>query len=422
MTFKEWNDNKEFINLSIKNLTKTIKPKIKNIKNISLNKKNSLNKDYNKKLINISNKQHISIYLKGLNSINKHLNNIISNWKGNKLNLFKLINNLNNKTTKNIDLLSSNNLNTKNKLNKTIFPLTYLNSNNLNTNTKLSDYNYLIKLNKKNTAYSSINSKINSTNLNSNTIINIQNYIKNMTHFNAKSAYSFSRNYNYKFNTSITTNNKLTNNIYLFIDSAFYSMSFLISKPIFSITPEKVIIQLFYYNLSFFKQIKKMKWKNKLINIRDTNSILNKHINNLKLKIISQKLAHYFKKPVEFELIKSNNPYFNANILVQLLGLIINKTKLRKIKNNIFKGAKTIKANSFLNSTYSNIPSYLAGIKIRVAGRLLTQRVVPRKTVKLINKGALARSKVIFLDSSRFTNKNKRGAFSITVFTGYVKI
>jgi len=46
---------------------------------------------------------------------------------------------------------------------------------------------------------------------------------------------------------------------------------------------------------------------------------------------------------------------------------------------------------------------------------------VPRKTVKFINKGALARSKVIFLDNSRFTNKNKRGAFSITVFSGYTK-
>ena len=170
-----------------------------------------------------------------------------------------------------------------------------------------------------------------------------------------------------------------------------------------------------------FKLIKNNKWRNKIINFRDNNSIFNSKFNILKLKIISQILARYFKKSVEFELIKLNNPYYNSNILVKLLGLIINKTKLRKIKNNIFRGAKTINSNTYLNNINSNIPSYLAGIKIKVAGRLLTQRVIPRKTVKIINKGALARGKVIYLDSSRFTNKNKRGAFSITVFTGHVK-
>jgi len=66
----------------------------------------------------------------------------------------------------------------------------------------------------------------------------------------------------------------------------------------------------------------------------------------------------------------------------------------------------------------THIPSYLSGIKIYIGGRLLTNRVVPRKTVKIIRRGAFARSKVNFLDIARYTNKNRRGSFSITVSTG----
>ena len=69
--------------------------------------------------------------------------------------------------------------------------------------------------------------------------------------------------------------------------------------------------------------------------------------------------------------------------------------------------------------TFNNSnPAFLSGINIKVAGRLLTQRVVPRKTVKTIIRGASARSKVNFLDVGRYTNKNRRGAFSITVKSG----
>jgi hypothetical protein len=380
----------------------------------------------------------MSIYLKGLNVINKHLKNIISIWKGKKTDLFKLIDKSKIKTIKNPnknqlkkDITSFSSITKTNNLNTTIFNLIKTdkyftvkfnkqkNSISHIFKTNFSDYNFLIKLNKKNYNNTNINSSNNSLNIKS--INNIRNYVNKITKFSSKSAYSLSKNYNYNFNNSLIINNKLNKNLYTFLESSFYSMSSLISKPIFIITPEKIIIQIFYYKLLFFKLIKNNKWRNKIINFRDNNSIFNSKFNILKLKIISQILARYFKKSVEFELIKLNNPYYNSNILVKLLGLIINKTKLRKIKNNIFRGAKTINSNTYLNNINSNIPSYLAGIKIKVAGRLLTQRVIPRKTVKIINKGALARGKVIYLDSSRFTNKNKRGAFSITVFTGHVK-
>ena len=64
------------------------------------------------------------------------------------------------------------------------------------------------------------------------------------------------------------------------------------------------------------------------------------------------------------------------------------------------------------------IPSFVTGMNIRVAGRLMTTRIAPRKTVKRKKVGISARGKVNYLDFARFTNKNKRGAFSITVESG----
>jgi len=65
------------------------------------------------------------------------------------------------------------------------------------------------------------------------------------------------------------------------------------------------------------------------------------------------------------------------------------------------------------------LPAFLSGMKIRIAGRLLTQRVVPRKTVKTTVRGALATGKVNYSEMARITKKNKRGAFSITVTSGH---
>jgi len=83
----------------------------------------------------------------------------------------------------------------------------------------------------------------------------------------------------------------------------------------------------------------------------------------------------------------------------------------------LFSIAKIKKTNKFINNILLYLLTYLV-LKIRVAGRLLTQRVIPRLTVKTIQRGTLARGKAQFVDSARFTNKNKRGSFSITVNYG----
>jgi hypothetical protein len=250
-------------------------------------------------------------------------------------------------------------------------------------------------------------------------------YIKSLTIFNSKNAYYFSNNYNYKF---FANNNIIPKNIYTFLEYSFLSLSYLISKPIFEFSSNKVIIYLFYYHIKPRKKI--IRYRNryngllikKIIYLKNNVSILRNKINKIKLQIISKILRQFFKKAIELEIVRLYYPFYNTNIFVNLLGKMVNKIKLRRILRRFFKKAnkKIFNPTKIIGKKISKLPSFLAGVKIRVAGRLLTQRIIPRKTVKTISKGSLARGKVIFLEKSRFTNKNKRGAFSITVTTGHI--
>jgi hypothetical protein len=231
--------------------------------------------------------------------------------------------------------------------------------------------------------------------------INLNKYIKSISKYNSETVKY--QNIVYQFNNKGIQNSSvgINKNVFTLLESTFLSMSSLISKPIIVITPNKVVIQLFYYlNKNVFKN-------NLLIN------------NNDKLQSLCLNLSKIYKKPVELELDRLHYPYYDSTILSNMIGLISNIVKLRFIIKNLFKIAKIKKSNNIINK-YSIIPSYLSGFKIRVAGRLLTQRVVPRLTVKTIQRGTLARGKAQFVDSARFTNKNKRGSFSITVTMGHI--
>lgn len=190
-------------------------------------------------------------------------------------------------------------------------------------------------------------------------------------------------NHNYHFNKHTTI--KYTH-MYEFLHRSFLSMSSLISTPVFVVTPDKININLFFLILK--------KTKSRFI-------LENQH----KLNIICTILTQFFRKPIELDLVRLYYPYYNSTILVNLFGIYINKMKLRKIVKHFIRKA--------INTS---LPSKLTGINIKIAGRLLTQRVIPRKTIKIIHKGALSRA---FIETARFTNKNKRGAFSITISMGH---
>jgi hypothetical protein len=88
--------------------------------------------------------------------------------------------------------------------------------------------------------------------------------------------------------------------------------------------------------------------------------------------------------------------------------------------NNLIESSKfnAIDTNNFINT--DSFPSYLSGIKIRLAGRTFKQKIIPRMTVKQIQNGVLSDVKVKFTEKARFTGKTKRGSYSFTVTLGHI--
>ena len=276
----------------------------------------------------------------------------------------------------------------------------------------------------------------------------INQYLKAISIFNTNQKGVILSYYNimgFNFNSN---SNKLIKNIYTLLARSFKSMYCLISKPVFVMTPDKIIIQLFYFlfipNILKFKKIfkygKKMSRRNwfkrkfrmrkqyrnyrkiKLsvrIKLRKLSKVVITKVFADKFKLLCYILSHFFKKPVHLDLIRLHYPYNDSNILVNLLGIMVKKIKLRIIFRKLFEKAIIKNINKATDNTNFNIiPAFLSGINIRVAGRLLTQRVIPRKTVKTIRRGAAANGKINFSDKARITKKNKRGSFSITVSSG----
>nr|QWL17546.1 ribosomal protein S3 [Chroogomphus rutilus] len=240
------------------------------------------------------------------------------------------------------------------------------------------------------------------------------NYLSLITKFNPEVA----KVKNTLFNFNLT-NNKLLRNVYTILEYSFKSMSSLISKPYLYINQDKIIIHLFFYKKVLPKfNLYKNEWNIKEIKANQKLPFLT--LNKTKLENLCALLSKIFNKSVELELTQLHHPYHEPNILVNALGSIVNKIKLRKILNKLFKAVVIKNPTRMINrKRFSSVPCLLSGLSIKVAGRVMTQRVVPRKTVKFIQKGSLSRTKSIFVENARFTNKNKRGSFSLTVTSGY---
>jgi hypothetical protein len=215
--------------------------------------------------------------------------------------------------------------------------------------------------------------------------------------------------------------------------------------------------------------IKAEKLANKYINqINSFNNLLNTYyLNSLGLL-----LSNLLQTHVEIELVRLTYPYHESKILSELVGingktisysrikyLLLNKSKIltpvsyifnKKVQKNISSITpysiihKSIDEDLFKKNIFSfrfdknknltkpylndftnlstDLITYLTGIKLRISGRLTKQRVVPKRTVKTAYKGGISENKNNIVESSTFTHKNKKGAFSIRIWLSHGKI
>ena len=253
-----------------------------------------------------------------------------------------------------------------------------------------------------------LNKELSNKNLNESRLIfkNEQQYMRLISPFNFKLA-SIS-NHIYTFtNKSYKQINKILHNLYIICKSAFLNMSSIISKPIISINSNLIKITLFYY----WKPLSKKYFKS---NLHSKFLILHYY----KLENLVKLLSKLFNKSVELELIRIYSPQNESNILANLIGILSNFIKFRNIHMKLFKVSKTkIFKNRFSNN---KIPSFLSGIFLKLAGKVLTQKIQRRVKSKRIQKGSLARVNTDLINTNTFVNKNKRGVFSITIKTGHI--
>lgn len=193
--------------------------------------------------------------------------------------------------------------------------------------------------------------------------------------------------------SKIISNNNLSNNI---IES-YFKIIFkhcLISKINYNIFENKVEIKFFYYYIEN--------------NNKSNNPIFNKKvIQNL---IIILELL--YNKKVYIIINRVHYPYINAQIISEYLGIKSETNTFINFKRSIIK-------NTVLQ--INNLPAFIVGIKIQVHGRLITERLIPRKTEKYKIIGTFTINNIktihknIIICKGQINIKNELGAFTITV-------
>lgn len=277
-------------------------------------------------------------------------------------------------------------------------------------------------------------------------------------------------NNSYNFNSSILTgiskslltgspivekkNWYLSEDLIKLISAFFKSIYCIISKPKFINTPDKIIIEILYfitipdykifkwYNFLYVGKVPSylsaagkgnnktginLKRRNKSIKlILRKNNFIKKTLFNLnntnitklyfnKFIILFKLLSSYFKKPIEFNLIRLHKSNYDSNILAQLFYLILKKKNIRSAIHNLYTKNKFAPNQMEDGKAGYSIPAYMSGLYIHIGGRLMREPIIPRKTTKKFEKGAIATGKVNFVDTARITKKNKKGAYTIKI-------
>ena len=230
----------------------------------------------------------------------------------------------------------------------------------------------------------------------------IQKYLKSFTTLDIELAQN--QSILYEFNSKTLNSKILNNNVSKILEYSFFEMSSVISRPYFYVTPKNVIINLFYFVIN--KELSNKKFLN---------------INLEKLEGLSTKLSKFFKKPIKLDLTQIYSISNNSQILAHILGKLGLKRKnsfTRIIGRFLKHQSKKIFFRKDQNQI-SRFSTILTGVNIKLGGRLMRGKIVPRRTVKKIQYGSLARSKSNYITNARIIQKNKRGSFSFTVAIGH---
>lgn len=173
------------------------------------------------------------------------------------------------------------------------------------------------------------------------------------------------------------------------VQSFFAKYNSLVGKPVFTVSPEKVTVQLFYYAPEVT-------------------------IANLSIIALGDALTRCWGRTVELRLIRLNHSALDSSIFAQYLTANGAKHSFNRILDMLKASLPTVVSEGSAEST---LPvSHITGVKVKLSGRLTTQRSSPRQTVQAGRLGSSAKGAYSTVDYSQHTAKNKLGAFTMKVW------
>jgi hypothetical protein len=178
------------------------------------------------------------------------------------------------------------------------------------------------------------------------------------------------------------------------IQSFFAKYQSLVGKPVFTVNPDKVIVQLFYYAPG-----------------EDS-------ITNTSIAALGDALTRCWGRTVELRLVRLNHSALDSSIFAQYLTANGGKYSFNRILDMLKGSLPTVVSDGSIDEsdTSSVSPaSHITGVKIKLSGRLTTQRSSPRQTVQAGRLGSSAKGQYGLVDYSQHTAKNKLGAFTMKV-------
>jgi hypothetical protein len=181
----------------------------------------------------------------------------------------------------------------------------------------------------------------------------------------------------------------------------FSKTQVLSGKPVFTVLGNKVVVNVFYYI-----------------------PVKNQALNNSTINSLGEVLSKLYKLPVELRLVRLHYPYLNSYILAQYIAMNTRKYNLKAITNSLFTRVQLSGPDSA-----PLLPAQILGLKVKISGRLTTQRSVPRQTVQTVQIGSFSSSAIAqavskpgsdyaegVVEYAAYTSKNKKGAFTVKVW------
>lgn len=174
----------------------------------------------------------------------------------------------------------------------------------------------------------------------------------------------------------------------------------LLGKPLFSVTPNKITIQLFYYGTSSISNEKL--------------TLLGNALTGLPWHSQSKLAGTNPTNHVELQVIRLKHSVLDSSIFAQYLTDNAGKYSFNRIIDMLKNNLPTVSSDGSLDNSL-NPTSHITGIKVKLSGRLTTQQSGPRQTVQAGRIGSSAKGFYGTIDYSQHTSKNKLGAFTMKV-------